>query len=458
MAGEASANPQAPAQTLPPQSYASVSAQIAMIPLHYPMRRRWLIGLAVSGALTLLLVIAIGYLFYAGVGIWGINTPVYWGLAIANYVWWIGLGNAGTLISALLLLLSQQWRNSLNRFAEAMTLFAVFCAALFPIIHLGRPWFFYWLLPYPNVMALWPQFRSPLVWDVFANVIYLLVSIIFFYIGLIPDLATVRDKAKGRLGQIFFGVLALGWRGSAAHWQRWRRTYRICAALAVPLVVSVHSGVAMLFSVSPLAGWQTTIFPPYFVMGAMFSGFGVVAMIAVVLRHAFRIDSLVTLRHLDLLGKVLLASGLMTAYGYVMDAFTAWYTGDPFERATLLDRLVGAYAWSYWGAVVLNFVVLQGLWFGAVRRNPMWLFLIGASVTIGMWFERYMLVVTTLYRSFLPSSWGWYIATFWDWALLAGTLGLFFFLFLLFIRFLPMISIFEMRTMLPEAEVKEELS
>lgn len=454
MADERAINPQAPTETVPLQPYASVSDQIAMIPLHYPLRRRWLIGLATSALFSLLLVVAIGYLFYAGVGIWGINSPVFWGLAIANYVWWIGLGNAGTLISALLLLLSQQWRNSLNRFAEAMTLFAVFCAAMFPIIHLGRPWFFYWLLPYPNVMALWPQFRSPLVWDVFANVIYLLVSIIFFYIGLIPDLATVRDKARGRLGQVFFGVLSLGWRGSAAHWQRWRRTYRICAALAVPLVVSVHSGVAMLFSVGQLAGWQTTIFPPYFVMGAMFSGFGVVAMIAVVLRHTFRLDSLVTVRHLDLLAKVLLASGLITSYGYIMDAFTAWYSGDPFERATLIDRFTGAYAWSYWSAVILNFVVLQGLWFEAVRRNPVLLFLIGASVTIGMWFERYMLVVTTLYHDFLPSSWGWYIATFWDWALLAGTIGLFFFLFFLFVRFLPMISMFEVKEVLREERVE----
>ena len=352
---------------MPLQPYASVSDQIAMIPLHYPLRRRWLIGLAISGSVHRPSCRRRRLPVLRGSGNWGINSPVFWGLAIANYVWWIGLGNAGTLISALLLLLSQQWRNSLNRFAEAMTLFAVFCAALFPIIHLGRPWFFYWLLPYPNVMALWPQFRSPLVWDVFANVIYLLVSIIFFYIGLIPDLATVRDKARGHLGQVFFGVLALGWRGSAAHWQRWRRTYRICAALAVPLVVSVHSGVAMLFSVGQLAGWQTTIFPPYFVMGAMFSGFGVVAMIAVVLRSTFRLDSLVTVRHLDLLGKVLLASGLMTSYGYIMDAFTAWYSGDPFERATLFDRLAGAYAWSYWAAVILNFVDPSG---PLVRRHP----------------------------------------------------------------------------------------
>lgn len=438
---------------LPPQRYGRVTREIASITLHYPLRGRWLVGLFISGAFTLLLVVSIVYLFYSGVGIWGINSPVFWGLAISNYVWWIGLGNAGTLISALLLLMQQDWRNSMNRFAEAMTLFAVACAAMFPIIHLGRPWFFYWLLPYPNVMDLWPQFRSPLVWDVFANVIYLAVSIVFFYIGLIPDLASVRDQARSRIAQIFYGMLSLGWRGSALHWVRWRRCYRICAALAVPLVFSVHSGVALLFSVGPEAGWHTTIFPPYFVMGAMFSGFGVVAMIAVVLRHTFRLENLLTDRHLDVLAKVLLTSGFLTAYGYVLDAFTAWYSGDIFERQTLIDRFTGEYAWSYWCAIFFNFVVLQALWFRRVRRSLLWLFLIGASVTIGMWFERYMLVVTTLYRDFMPSAWGYYIATFWDWSLLAGTIGFFFFCFFLFIRFLPMISMFEIKEVLQREHV-----
>lgn len=432
----------------PGTTYRTVTEQVARIPLAYPLRRRWLLAMLASIALVFVLIMSIVAVFWSGVGIWGINDPVQWGFAISNYVWWIGIGNAGTLISALLLLLAQDWRNSLNRFAEAMTLFAVTCAVMLPILHLGRPWLFYWLIPYPNVMNVWPQFRSPLVWDMFANVIYLAVSLLFFYIGLIPDLAVVRDRARSRTAQVFYGVLALGWRGAASHWVLWRKAYRTIAALAVPLVVSVHSGVGTLFAVGPQAGWHTTIFPPFFVVGAMFSGFAVVAMIAVVLRRTFALEDLVTPRHLDALGLALLASGLATGYGYMMEVFNAWYAADIHETETLLSRLRGEYAWSFWLAVGLNFIPLQALWWRAVRLSPLLLFLISTSVAVGMWMERYMLLFTTLYRDFLPSSWGFYSATFWDWSLFAGTIGLFFFLFLLFVRFLPMISTFEVKELI----------
>ena len=345
-----------------------------------------------------------------GVGIWGLNIPVNWAFAIHNYVWWLGIGHAGTLISALLLLLGRDWRNSLNRFAETMTLFAVICAGIYPILHLGRPWFFYWMFPYPATMEVWPQFRSPLEWDIWAVLTYLTVSIVFWYIGLVPDLAAARDRARRRGWQVFFGVLSLGWRGSAAHWMRWHQAYRLLAALAVPLVVSVHSEVSLLFAAGTIPGWHSTIFPPYFVLGAAFSGFAVVAMIAIALRSLFKLQNLVTDDHLDVLGKVLLACGLMTAYGYVFEVFDALYSGDAHEMQTLSDRFSGEYAWSYWGAVIFNFVVLQPLWWRSVRRTPWMLFAISTSVAIGMWLERYMILVTSLYRDFLVSSWGEYHA------------------------------------------------
>jgi molybdopterin-containing oxidoreductase family membrane subunit len=384
--------------------------------------------------------------------VWGNNIPVNWGLAIANYIWFLGIGHAGTLISAMLLLLHAHWRNSLNRFAEAMTLFAVICAGLYPILHLGRPWLFYWMAPYPNTMTLWPQFKSPLTWDFFAVLTYLTVSVLFWYIGIVPDLAAVRDRAKKRWHQVFYGLAALGWRGSARHWARWRQSYRLTAAIAVPLVVSVHSEVSLLFAAGPVPGWASTVFPPYFVLGAAFSGFAVVAMIAVVLRHALGLEDLVRERHLDLLGKFLLSSGLMTAYGYWAEVFDVLYAGEKQELGTLMDRLGGAYAWSYWGAVVANFLPLQFLWFRSVRTSPLLLFLIGLSVTIGMWFERYMLLVTSLYRDWLVSSWGEYHVSFWEWALFAGMFGIFLVPFLLFIRFLPVVSSFEVKEALFEEE------
>ena len=426
-------------------AYRAITREVVDISLDYPDRRGWWI--CFGGALILLLsfFVSTTVLFWYGVGTWGSNIPVAWGLAISNYIWFLGIGHAGTLISAMLLLLNQNWRNSLNRFAEAMTLFAVVCAGLYPIVHLGRPWLFYWMAPYPNTMTIWPQFKSPLTWDFFAVLTYLTVSILFWYIGIVPDLASTRDRATRRGAQVFYGLAALGWRGSALHWARWRQAYRVTAAIAVPLVVSVHSEISLLFAAGPIPGWTSTVFPPYFVLGAAFSGFAVVSMIAVVLRHALGLGNLVTARHLDLLAILLLVTGLMTAYGYWAEVFDALYSGDKRDVGTLLDRIGGAYAWSYWGAVVANFVPLQLLWMRRFRVHPLSLFLIGLSVTFGMWCERYMLLVSTLYRDWLVSSWREYHPSFWDWSLFAGLLGVFLTLFLLFVRFLPVISSFEIK-------------
>jgi Ni/Fe-hydrogenase subunit HybB-like protein len=430
--------------------YTLITEEIVGVPLAYARWRNWWILFGLASLLLLMFVISASVLFWYGVGVWGNNIPVNWGIAISNYVWWLGIGHAGTLISAMLLLLNQHWRNALNRFAEAMTLFAVTCAGLYPILHLGRPWLFYWMAPYPNTMNVWPQFRSPLTWDFFAVLTYLTVSILFWYIGTLPDLAATRDRAKSRFRQVFYGLLALGWRGSALHWARWRQAYWLTAGIAVALVVSVHSEVSLLFAAGPVPGWNSTLFPPYFVLGAAFSGFAVVSMIAVVLRRAFHLQNLVTERHLDLLGKLLLATGLMTSYGYVVEVFAAYYGGGRQEMETLWDRFSGVYAFSYWGAVSCNFLPLQLLWWRQVRTNPILLFLISLSVAVGMWFERYMLLVTGLYKDYLPSSWGIYDVSIWEWTLYAGMMGVFFVPFLLFIRLLPMISAFEIKEALHE--------
>jgi Ni/Fe-hydrogenase subunit HybB-like protein len=424
---------------------APATRKVVQIPLAFPAPIGWWICFAFALCLLLLFVIAASVLFWNGVGVWGNNIPVNWGIAISNYIWFLGIGHAGTLISAMLLIMNLHWRNSLNRFAEAMTLFAVTCAGLYPILHLGRPWLFYWMAPYPNTMTVWPQFRSPLTWDFFAVLTYLTVSVLFWYIGIVPDLANTRDRAKKRRYQVFYGLASLGWRGSARHWARWRQTYWLTAMIAVPLVVSVHSEVSLLFAAGPIPGWNSTVFPPYFVLGAAFSGFAVVSMIAVAMRHALGLERLVTTRHFDLLGKLLLATGLMTSYGYIVEVFDALYGGEHFEIHTLADRLWGSNAWSYWAAVIANFVPIQLLWSARFRKHPLALFLVGLFVTIGMWFERYMLLVTTLYRDYLVSSWGDYHPSFWEWSLFAGMLGVFFTPFLLFVRFLPVISAFEIK-------------
>jgi Ni/Fe-hydrogenase subunit HybB-like protein len=437
-------------------SYAELGDTIGSIVLAPRTPLGWLIGVGLTALLVGLLLVAVTYLFMAGVGIWGIDVPVAWGMAIGNFVWWIGIGHAGTLISAILLLLRQKWRTSINRFAEAMTLFAVVCAGLFPILHLGRPWFFYWLIPYPSTMGVWPQFRSPLVWDFFAVSTYLTVSLLFWYLGLIPDLASLRDRARRRRTRIFFGILALGWRGASRHWQRYEQTYYLLAALATPLVVSVHSVVSFDFAVANVPGWHSTIFPPYFVAGALFSGFAMVLTIAIPLRVAYRLQDLVTERHIDVLAKVLLASGLVVAYAYLMELFIAWYSANQYEQYVIQNRMFGPYAALYWIYMACNVLAVQLLWFRWVRRNHLLLFLIALLVNLGMWTERFVIVVTSLHRDFLPSSWGFYVPTIWDWATLLGTLGLFSFLLFLFIRGLPMISAHEMRRMLSELPKEAE--
>jgi molybdopterin-containing oxidoreductase family membrane subunit len=440
----------------PGHTFATVTDQIGAIVLTRPTSRRWWFGFIVAFLLLMVLQFAVAYLLTTGVGIWGINVPVGWGFAIVNFVWWIGIGHAGTLISAILLLLRQQWRTSINRFAEAMTLFAVACAALFPLLHMGRPWFFYWLAPYPNTMELWPQFRSPLVWDVFAVSTYATVSLLFWFVGLIPDMATLRDRSTSWIGRIVYGILAMGWRGSAQHWHRYEIAYLLMAGLATPLVVSVHTVVSFDFAVAIVPGWHSTIFPPYFVAGAIYSGFAMVLTLAIPIRYFYGLQDFITTRHLQNMAKILLATGLMVAYGYLMEAFGAWYSGNVFERYLMNNRLLGPYAVQFWALLLCNILVPQALWFKKVRTSPAALFVISLIVNLGMWLERYVIVVVSLHRDFMPSSWGMYSGTIWDWATYVGTIGLFLSLLFLFIRFLPVISIFEMRTLLPEAHVKEE--
>jgi len=435
----------------PGHTYASVTDKISSIVLARRTPLFWLLGFFVSFVMTMVLLGAISYLFAKGVGIWGVNQPVGWGFAIINFVWWIGIGHAGTLISAILLLLRQEWRTSINRFAEAMTLFAVACAGLFPLLHLGRPWLAYWLLPYPNTMALWPQWRSPLVWDVFAVSTYGSVSLLFWFVGLIPDLATLRDRAKRKGFQIFYGMLAMGWRGSALHWYRYETAYLLLAGLATPLVISVHTVVSFDFTIGIIPGWHPTIFPPYFVAGAIYAGFAMVLLLAIPLRRVYGLEDFITMRHLQNMAKILLATGLIVGYGYVIEAFMAWYSANPYEGYMIANRMRGPYAPIYWALMLCNIVAPQFLWVKRVKSSPPLLFGIAVVVSIGMWLERFVIVVTSLHRDFIPSSWGMYFPTIWDWATFAGTIGLFLALLFLFIRFLPMISIFEMRTLVPEA-------
>jgi Ni/Fe-hydrogenase subunit HybB-like protein len=436
----------------PGQTYESVNRQIGGIVLQRPVKGGWLAGLMLSFALVTLLFVAITWLLVRGIGIWGVDIPVAWGFAIVNFVWWIGIGHAGTLISAFLLLMRQEWRTSINRFAEAMTLFAVSCAGLFPLLHLGRPWLFYWLLPYPNTMGLWPQWRSPLVWDVFAVSTYLTVSLIFWYVGLIPDVATLRDRAERRGVRVAFGVLALGWRGSARHWQRYQRAYLLLAALATPLVVSVHSVVSLDFTVAILPGWHSTIFPPYFVIGAIFSGFAMVLTLAIPLRAFYGLQNLITMRHIEIMAKLLLVTGLGVDYGYLSEIFMSWYSGDRFEWYMTVNRITGPYWPVFWAVMFCNVLTPQLLWFKRVRTTIPVLFLIALITNAGMWIERYMIVVTSLTRDFIPAQWHSYHGTLWDWAALIGSIGLFFFLFLLFIRLLPMIPISEVRELVWKTE------
>jgi molybdopterin-containing oxidoreductase family membrane subunit len=436
-------------------TFGSVTDKISAIVLKRKTPFGWFVGFAISFALFQLMMLAIINLLFKGIGLWGVNIPVGWGLDILNFVWWIGIGHAGTLISAILLLLRQRWRTSINRFAEAMTLFAVAQAGVFPLMHLGRPWLGYWLFPYPNTMGIWPQFRSPLMWDVFAVSTYATVSALFWFVGLIPDFATLRDRANNKSFRLVYGMLAMGWRGSARHWHRYETAYLLLAGLATPLVLSVHTIVSFDFAVGIIPGWHATIFPPYFVGGAIYAGFAMVLLLTIPLRKLYGLESFITMRHMHNMAKVMLATGLIVVYGYMIEAFFGWYSGNQYERFMIWNRMHGPYAPYYWALILCNGVTPQLLWFKKIRSNLLVLWLISLVVSIGMWLERFVIVVTSLHRDFLPSSWGFYSPTQWDWAMFIGTIGFFFALLFLFIRFLPMISIFEMRTILPEAEVDE---
>lgn len=436
-------------------TFATVSDKIGDLTLKKKTPYHWFIGFAIAFMVAQLLLFAVTALLARGIGVWGNNQPVGWAFDIINFVWWIGIGHAGTLISAILLLLNQKWRTSINRFAEAMTLFAVACAAMFPLLHTGRPWLAaYWLFPYPNTMGIWPQFRSPLIWDVFAVSTYASISALFWYVGLIPDLATLRDRAKNKYFKLVYGLLSWGWRGSARHWHRYEIAYLLLAGISTPLVLSVHSIVSFDFSVSQVPGWHATIFPPYFVAGAIFAGFAMVLILCIPLRVWYNMKDFITDTHLIYMGKVMLATGLIVVYGYAMEAFFGWYSASEYEVFMVKNRIwEGPYWWSYWLLIICNGLSIQLLWFKRFRESPFWLFMISLVVSVGMWLERFVIIVTSLNRDFLPSSWAMYSPTVFDWSMFVGTIGFFFTLLYLFVRFLPVISIFEVRTLLPDAHV-----
>jgi molybdopterin-containing oxidoreductase family membrane subunit len=441
----------------PGHDFGSVTDRISEIVLKRRTPIGWWVGFAIGFCLLNLLIVSIGMLLFRGIGVWGPTIPIGWGFDILNFVWWIGIGHAGTLISAILLLLRQEWRTSINRFAEAMTLFAVACAAFYPVFHTGRPWLaLYWLFPYPNTMGLWPNFRSPIMWDVFAVSTYGTVSAMFWFVGLIPDFATLRDRAKSKAWKILYGMLAMGWRGSAKHWHNYETAYGLLAALATPLVLSVHTVVSFDFAVGLVPGWHATIFPPYFVAGAIYAGFAMVLTLCIPLRKWYRLEDFITMRHLENMAKVMLATGLIVAYGYTMEAFFGWYSGNQYEQFMVWNRMTGPYWWAYWALILCNVVAPNTLWLPSLRRNVPFLFFISLVVSVGMWLERYVIIVTSLHRDFMPAIWGMYSGTVWDWSSYIGTIGLFVTLIFLFVRFLPAISIFEMRTILPGAELEEE--
>ncbi len=420
-----------------------------------PTPPMWYVAFAFSVSLLSMFVVTIAYLLLTGVGVWGNNNTVSWGFPIINFVFWVGIGHAGTLISAILFLMRQNWRTGINRFAEAMTIFAVCCAGIFPGIHVGRMWLALWLAPYPSEMAMWPNARSPLFWDVFAVGTYATVSLLFWYMGMIPDLATLRDRAKNRWAQVLYGFFALGWNGSSRHWLRFEKAYLLLAALATPLVLSVHSVVSFDFATSQIPGWHTTIFPPYFVAGAVFGGFAMVLVLAIPSREWFGLQALITHRHIENMAKVMLGTGLIVAYAYAVEFFTADYSKHHYEQFVFLNRPFGPYWWAFWIMVSCNIMAPQLLWFSAVRRRVWWVFGIAILVNIGMWFERFVIVVTSLQRDFMPSSWAMFTPTWVDLLMFLGSFGLFFTLFLLFCRFLPMVAMAEVKTVMPQAHGKD---
>ena len=412
----------------------------------------WYILFSMAVSLALLLFGMLGYLIFEGVGVWGVNNPVGWGWAIVNLVFWVGIGHAGTLISAILFLLRQKWRTSINRFAEGMTLFAVICALIFPGVHVGRIWIVYWMLPYPNQMGMWPNFRSPLEWDIFAVSTYFIVSFMFWFVGLMPDLATLRDRAKNLKRKKVFGFLSLGWRGGNRQWKHYEMAYLLLAGLSTPLVLSVHSVVSTDFATSQLPGWHTTIFPPYFVAGAVFSGFAMVTLLSIIVRRVFKIQHIITVSHLEKMAKIMLATGLMVGYAYSMEMFIAWYGGNMYERFAFVNRAFGPYAWGYWTMISCNVLVPQLFWFKKLRTSIPVLFVATIFINIGMWFERFVIVVSSLSQDFLPSSWAYYSPTWVDILTFIGSFGLFFSMFLLFVRFLPIVAMSEVKGILPQAD------
>jgi len=417
-----------------------------------PTPRWWWVLFGVSGFLACFTVAGLIYLVSTGTGVWGLANPTNWGWAIVNFVFWIGIGHAGTLISAILCLLRQKWRTSINRAAEAMTIFAVVCAGILPVFHVGRVWFAYWLFPLPNANAIWPNFRSPLMWDVFAVSTYATVSVLFWYVGMIPDLATLRDRAKSKAKQIFYGIFSMGWRGSNRHWSNYEMMYLLLAALSTPLVLSVHTIVSFDFAVALLPGWHTTIFPPYFVAGAIFSGFGMVLTLMLPLRAVYKLEDLVTQYHIDCMCKITLATGSMVGYAYAMEFFIAWYGANPYEGFAFVNRAFGPYAWSYWIMISCNVISPQLFWFKKIRENTWLVWVISIFVNVGMWFERFVIAVTSLARDFLPSSWGYFSPTVVDIFTYFGTFGVFGVLFLLFLRFLPLMAMAEIKAVSPQAD------
>ncbi len=440
-----------PPQVTGNQTFDTITEQISSI-TERKTPKPWYFAFALSVSVLMMLVGLLAYLFWEGTGIWGLNNPVGWGWAIVNFVFWVGIGHAGTLISAVLFLLRQKWRTSINRFAEAMTLFAVICALVFPGIHVGRIWVIHWFFPVPNQMGMWPNFRSPLLWDFFAVGTYFTVSLLFWFTGLIPDLATLRDRAKSKIRKIVFGTLALGWRGGNRQWQHYELAYLLLAGLSTPLVLSVHSVVSTDFATSMIPGWHTTIFPPYFVAGAIFSGFAMVMTLALIARKIFALEHFITIRHLENMNKIMLVTGSIVGYSYAMEFFIAWYSGNNYESFAFINRAFGPYAWAYWTMISCNVIVPQLFWSKKLRTSVPVMFVASILINIGMWFERFVITVSSLSRDFLPSSWDYYSPTFFDIATFIGTFGLFFTLFLLFLRFLPMISMSEVKGVLPQAD------
>jgi molybdopterin-containing oxidoreductase family membrane subunit len=428
-----------------------VTARIASI-VESKITMKYLATLAVTGTMAAWGLFALYYTITTGIGVWGLNNPIGWGWDITNFVFWIGIGHAGTLISAILFLFRQKWRTAINRSAEAMTIFAVVCALTMVLSHTGRPWLFYWLLPYPNQMQMWVNFRSPLMWDVFAVNTYFTVSALFWFVGLIPDLATLRNYVKGPVAKKVYGVLSLGWTGSTRAWHHYEIAYMILAGISTPLVLSVHSVVSFDFTVGVLPGWHTTIFPPYFVAGAIFSGFAMVLTLLVITREVLDLKQFITLKHFENMNKIMLATGMMVGYAYILEFFIAWYSGSDWERWIFVNRAFGDYAWAYWTMFTCNVVSPQVFWFKKARRNIPLMFVISIFVNIGMWFERFTIIATTLHHDFLPASWGYYSPTWVEISIFIGTFGIFLSLFLLFAKFVPVIAIAEIKSIMPGAQ------